>query len=312
METTQDLGLSNRVVGEAHPAQSIGEVNGLLKSLYLDRMQRLSDRPQTKTFQFERNIEVVIKETAGLAMGSHVWAGSKHLSDYIMKTFAPEDLHKRKVLELGAGCGLTSMALKKYFGPDTKVVITEKAEMLPRIRENLQLNQMQEDENLVVQELNWGDNLAQITETYDVILAAEVVFDERLFKPLLETIVALSGFNTVLLLAYTERHRSEGVFFKQLGEFYTSTKLHRIPSSLWRSAPSATAAAPSNIVSFSALPLATSSTYLTPQMLQKNVQRESKVREEQKRKDPNGLTQSKDIVIFNMKRNRYSVVSLYS
>lgn len=65
-------------------------------------------------------------------------------------------------MELGAGCGLTSMALKKHFGPDTKVVITEKAEMLPRIRENLELNQMQEDENLVVQELKWYAHTARL------------------------------------------------------------------------------------------------------------------------------------------------------
>jgi hypothetical protein len=47
------------------------------------------------------------------------------------------------------------MALKKHFGADTKVVITEKAEMLPRIRENLALNKMEEDESLVVRELKW-------------------------------------------------------------------------------------------------------------------------------------------------------------
>lgn len=303
--TAQDAGLRNRVIGEVDSSEAVSEANTMLKSLYLERMQRSSSRDQTKTFRFGSTVDVVVKETAGMAMGSHVWAGSKHLTDYIMKTFTPQDMHKRKILELGAGCGLTSMALKKHFGPDTKVVITEKAEMLPRIRENLELNQMQEDENLVVQELKWGDNLSQITETYDFIVAAEVVFDERLFKPLLETIVALSGFNTVLLLAYTERHRSEGVFFKQLGEFYSSTKLHRVP---W-SGPAYTPTPPpssSNIVSFSALPRATSSTYLAPQMLQKNVVHQ------QKRKDASGLEQTRDIVIFNMKRKRYSVVSLYS
>ena len=57
---------------------------------------------------------------------------------------------------------MTSMALKKHFGPDTKVVITEKADMLPRIRENLELNQMQEDENLVVQELKWYAHTARL------------------------------------------------------------------------------------------------------------------------------------------------------
>jgi len=78
-----------------------------------------------------------------------------------------------------------------------------------------------------------GENLSNINETYDVIVAAEVVYDEqyaplqicrqlthvkftlassflRLFGPLIETIVALSGFNTILLLAHTERRSKEG------------------------------------------------------------------------------------------------------
>lgn len=75
--------------------------------------------------------------------------------------------------------------------------------------------------------------MGEIKETYDIIVAAEVVYDERyvpwgissqaahddsfappsvlrLFEPLIETIVALSGFNTILLLAHTERRHNEG------------------------------------------------------------------------------------------------------
>ena len=106
-------------------------------------------------------------------------------------------------------------------------------------------------------------------------------------------------------LVTCQRYFSSGVFFKQLGEFYSSTKLHRVPWSGPAYAPTPPPSS-SNIVSFSALPRATSSTYLTPQMLQKNVVHQ------QKRKDASGLEQTRDIVIFNMKRKRYSVVSLYS
>jgi hypothetical protein len=217
---------------------------------------------------------------------------------------------KRKVIELGAGCGLTSLAIKKYFGPDTKMVITEKSEMLERIRENLELNSLVEDDNLVVQELKWGENLSNINETYDVIVAAEVVYDEQLFGPLIETIVALSGFNTILLLAHTERRSKEGIFFKQLGEYFESTKLHRVSSPLSSPKPQA-AASPSNIVSLASKPHISSSSYLTAQVLQRSIfQKESTIHSEQKKN--NSLKQTNDIVIFNMKRKRYSNVSLYS
>jgi len=48
--------------------------------------------------------------------------------------------------------------------------------------------------------------------TYDYIVASDIVFDERLFNPLIDTCVALSGFNTSLLLAYTQRSENESTF----------------------------------------------------------------------------------------------------
>jgi len=299
-------------VGQAQAGQALCEMNVLLKSLYLERMSRTSC---LKTFHFGSNnasfFQVVVKETAGLALGSHVWAGSKHLSDYIINTFTPKDLSKRKVLELGAGCGLTSVALKKHFGADTTVVITETAGLLPHIRENLELNQLQEDASLRVQELNWGENLDQVNETFDFIIAAEVVFSEPLFQPLLDTIVAYSGFNTVLLLAHSEHHHpTDGIFFKKLSEYYQSVKLHRIPRGPSRSSSSVTTPASSSVVDLANLPAMTSSNYLQPQMLQKNIVHRREDSQAKQTSPYNNLGQTKDIVIFNMKRKRYSVVSL--
>ncbi len=62
---------------------------------------------------------------------------------------------KKRIIELGAGCGLLGIAIKKSVGLDSHLVITEKQEMLPVLRENLQLNQLKEDENLRIEELKW-------------------------------------------------------------------------------------------------------------------------------------------------------------
>ncbi|ELR21071.1 uncharacterized protein ACA1_282360 [Acanthamoeba castellanii str. Neff] len=108
--TAQDAGLRNRVIGEVDSSEAVSEANTMLKSLYLERMQRSSSRDQTKTFRFGSTVDVVVKETAGMAMGSHVWAGSKHLTDYIMKTFTPQDMHKvcskASTKDIGARSGL--------------------------------------------------------------------------------------------------------------------------------------------------------------------------------------------------------------
>lgn len=41
-ETSGGGGLCNRVVGEARPGQAVGDMNVLLKSLHLERVQRTS------------------------------------------------------------------------------------------------------------------------------------------------------------------------------------------------------------------------------------------------------------------------------
>ncbi len=160
------------------------------------------------------------------------------------------------------------------------------------------------------------------TESFDYIVASDVVFNEALFKPLIHTIVALSGFNTTLLLAHSARHKSEGQFFT----FYLLLSssfvfffcccccfcyLHSYHIIIDDDQPSSLSLSLSLFFfkNFSLFLAAAffkelSKYYIVTKLHRINV----KVK---KAKHPNDkLGTSKDIVLFHMKRRRYSIVSL--
>jgi hypothetical protein len=52
-------------------------------------------------------------------------------------------------------------------------------------------------------ELTWGvTDLTQFKSEYDIILACEVIYEAELVQPLLDTLLALSGPETTIILAY--------------------------------------------------------------------------------------------------------------
>jgi len=127
---------------------------------------------------------VVIQEQSGLHLGSHVWEGSEKLSNFLQKKFVRDipnviednpqllqsqsansggkpNLRGKRVIELGAGCGLIGIVLKKLF-PSTHVTITDKKELIPLIRKNLELNGLHDTPSIEVRELEWYTYLYEI------------------------------------------------------------------------------------------------------------------------------------------------------
>lgn len=95
-------------------------------------------------------------------------------------------LHKHlasasKVLELGAGCGLVSMVVSKLF--NSTVYATDVDEnVLQRLERNVNLNNL----STRVVGLDWFNDRDVVTNIIpDVVVAADVVYDDYLFSPLL-------------------------------------------------------------------------------------------------------------------------------
>ncbi|KAL0460150.1 UNVERIFIED_CONTAM: protein N-lysine methyltransferase METTL21A [Sesamum latifolium] len=151
-------------------------------------------------------------------LGTTVWDASMVLVKFLEKNcrkgrFSPSKLKGKRVIELGAGCGVAGFGMA-LLGCD--VVSTDQTEVLPLLMRNVERNtsrilQTAPDADsfgsIEVAELNWGDedHIRAVEPPFDYIIGTDVVYAEHLLEPLLQTILALSGPRTTILLGYELR-----------------------------------------------------------------------------------------------------------
>lgn len=104
----------------------------------------------------------------------------------------------------------------------SSVVLTDKNTVPAKNNLKLNLHNLQ-DRDTTVLELDWGvSDLTQFGPPYDIILAADVVYIEDLFLPLIQTLRDLSSDGTMILLSCKRRYVRDDKFFELLkssGEF---------------------------------------------------------------------------------------------
>lgn len=151
-------------------------------------------------------------------LGTTVWDASMVLVKYLEKNcrkgrFSPSKLKGKRVIELGAGCGVAGFGLA-LLGCD--VVSTDQVEVLPLLMRNVDRNtsrimQMNPDADsigsITAAELSWGneDHIRALDPPFDYIIGTDVVYAEHLLEPLLQTMLALSGPKTMILIGYEIR-----------------------------------------------------------------------------------------------------------
>lgn len=159
----------------------------------------------------ERAIEIVLdgytdaSDEIWKSTGLTVWKAAEYLADYIVKhpsLLAPTS----KVLELGAGLGLCGLVAQHL--TDQSICITDgDTETLKTLRKNLRANRSRS--NVFCQQLLWGKASSQpFLEqhgTFDVILAADVLYAASIIVPLLETIDMLLSETGVFYLCFKKR-----------------------------------------------------------------------------------------------------------
>eukprot|EP00730_Choanoeca_flexa_P011513 TRINITY_DN26963_c0_g1_i1.p1 TRINITY_DN26963_c0_g1~~TRINITY_DN26963_c0_g1_i1.p1 ORF type:complete len:274 (+),score=25.72 TRINITY_DN26963_c0_g1_i1:29-850(+) len=143
----------------------------------------------------------------------------------------------RSALEVGAGQGLTGIGFNILF-PDITTVITDVADVLPTLRANLELNHLT-TENVSAQALDWTraklDAARLVPQTYDLILAADVVWMDHLVVPLVTALLEITHTGSHVLLAHQTRSlRTEQELFALLERDFERHELSRTswPSSV--------------------------------------------------------------------------------
>ncbi|KAK6141963.1 hypothetical protein DH2020_024297 [Rehmannia glutinosa] len=151
-------------------------------------------------------------------LGTTVWDASMVFAKFLEKNcrkgrFSPSKLKGKRVIELGAGCGVAGFGMA-LLGCD--VISTDQTEVLPLLMRNVERNtsrilQMNPSSDsfgsIQVAELNWGnaDHIRAVDPPFDYIIGTDVVYAEHLLEPLLQTILSLSGPRTTIVLGYELR-----------------------------------------------------------------------------------------------------------
>lgn len=164
-------------------------------------------------------------------LGTTVWDASMVFAKFLEKNsrkgkFSASKLKGKRAIELGAGCGVAGFGMA-LLGCD--VVTTDQTEVLPLLMRNVDRNtsrimQANADSDsfgsIQVAELNWGnmDHVKAVGPPFDYIIGTDVVYAEHLLEPLLQTMLALLGPRTTIVLGYEIR----------------STNVHEQMLNLWK------------------------------------------------------------------------------
>ncbi|CDP15877.1 unnamed protein product [Coffea canephora] len=133
----------------------------------------------------------------------------------------------KRGIELGAGCGVGSMGL--YLLGLNDIVVTDIAPVMPALKHNLKRNKPVLKKALKTAQLYWA-NEAQAKalgpQSFDVVVAADVVYIEESVGPLVETMVKLVAEDGVVLLGYQVRSpEAHLLFWEKCGEVFEIEKI---------------------------------------------------------------------------------------
>ena len=140
------------------------------------------------------------------ATGHRTWEASLALASWILKS--PEMIRAKTVIELGAGSGFLSILCAK--SEAQHVTATDGSEsMLYKLRRNVEANKV--SETVACEVLRFGE---EHDSCYDVILGADVTYEESISTSLAKTLAILlvnQPIATVIIAATIRRSSRYGV-----------------------------------------------------------------------------------------------------
>lgn len=165
-----------------------------------------------------------------------MWRCATVITDYFQNEniFPAEHFKGKKVVEVGAGTGLTGIALGKI---GAFVTLTDQKELIPLMEENVLLNSL--TECVSVAELSWYSSCLHLinrrgltdcsqftTPPIDYILAVECIYLEDLFDPLLQSMFDLCSDETQIIVAFMKRRKADKSFWKKASKRFEWRKVN--------------------------------------------------------------------------------------
>jgi len=186
----------------------------------LEKRQFLFRGELVEVFQ---DIEANIDATKNTAL--KLWDGAYLLSRYVehLDTLAPGCWDKKRVIELGSGCGLVGI-VAWLFGAD--VTLTDLGSAVEHTRrcvgENIKRLAVDGSKmssrvtRIRTNPYSWGDDWIDLEPPFDVILGSDIVYQPESSRLLLAALKLLCGLRTLVFISYKPRGLGEECFFTDL------------------------------------------------------------------------------------------------
>ncbi|OTA94002.1 hypothetical protein M434DRAFT_395069 [Hypoxylon sp. CO27-5] len=151
--------------------------------------------------------------------GFRTWEGSLHLGSYLLTDAGSPLVRGKNVLELGAGTGFLTILLAKHL--DAKHVTTTDGdqEVIKALRENLALNEVDDQQRVRAETLTWGCNLKDTwveddcaAHPYDVVLGADITYNKVVITALVSTLEGLFDLRPTLKVMISSVIRNAETF----------------------------------------------------------------------------------------------------
>ncbi|KAI5786046.1 putative methyltransferase-domain-containing protein [Pyronema domesticum] len=161
---------------------------------------------------------ILIHEDLAKGCGGMIWPAGEVLTKWVLKKYmGTTELRGKRIVELGAGGGITSLAVA--VGCDLEgadLYMTDMKAMYELMKDNVKLNKL--EDKIKVELLDWANPVpdAIAEKPVDIILAADCVYFEPAFPLLEKTLVDMVGENTVVFFCFKRRRRADLHFVKAI------------------------------------------------------------------------------------------------
>uniref|UniRef100_A0A914W7S7 Uncharacterized protein n=1 Tax=Plectus sambesii TaxID=2011161 RepID=A0A914W7S7_9BILA len=180
-------------------------------------------RERYKTVSIDDSLNVTIEQNWNdNGVAGVLWDSAIILARYVA-THRQLVVAKR-VLELGAGTGLPSMAA--VHAGASSVIATDIPSAIDLLQGNIARN-VPSNSPVTVRPLIWGRPLdQQINLPVDLILGADLVYNEEVFEDLKATLLTYASNHTTILMTSRIRYPKDRRFYRSLGDSFDVRQIH--------------------------------------------------------------------------------------
>ncbi|TLD26368.1 hypothetical protein PspLS_04564 [Pyricularia sp. CBS 133598] len=165
-----------------------------------------------------------LHEDLSSGCGGQLWPAGMVLATHMLRD-RRSSIGRERILELGAGGGLVSLAVARGCDVETPMLITDQLEMLALMEHNIRLNEVEDKAKALI--LNWGEPLPQqvVDLKPTVVLAADCVYFEPAFPLLLQTLTDLLALSPpkecTVYFCFKKRRRADMQFLKKAQKMFS-------------------------------------------------------------------------------------------